>query len=138
MKTCSNSGCNNTASMPGRTVCHECRKAQQRKNTKRIRDADPEAYNTAMREYNKKNYHWIRLLRYNLSLEEYNKMLKEQDNKCAICLKPPVGRYPLAIDHSHITGKVRGLLCHGCNRDISILDNKEKLEKAVAYLNKTK
>jgi hypothetical protein len=50
-----------------------------------------------------------------LSVEEYDAMLKAQGGGCAICGNPPKTRR-LDVDHDHKTGKVRGLLCHRCNR----------------------
>ena len=39
-----------------------------------------------------------------------------QGNTCPVCHKPPAGRWGvLEIDHCHMTGFVRGLLCHDCN-----------------------
>lgn len=133
-KTCSKEGCNNSNIEQGRTICRDCRKLQQRTHAKQVRAKDPDKYNKLMREYNKKNYFRQRLYRYGLLPEEYDQMLYNQDSKCAICGKPPKGKYPLAIDHHHKTGKVRGLLCFGCNRAIAILDNPELLNKANAYL----
>ncbi len=93
-------------------------------------------YNTTMRAYNKKHYSRLRLQRYELSEEAYNHMLKVQEGKCAVCGCEPKGKRPLAIDHCHDSGAVRGLLCYGCNRAIAILDNPEMLRKALAYLKK--
>lgn len=41
-----------------------------------------------------------------------SKILKKQKNKCAIC-----GRKNQAwcLDHDHETGRIRGVLCRGCN-----------------------
>lgn len=50
---------------------------------------------------------------YGISLEDFNRMLAEQDHCCAICLQP-FDRRP-HVDHCHPTGKVRGLLCDRCN-----------------------
>jgi hypothetical protein len=41
----------------------------------------------------------------------------------------------LGVDHDHITGKVRGLLCNDCNLGIGhFKDNIEKLKLAIKYL----
>lgn len=54
--------------------------------------------------------------RYNITLEEYNAMLKSQDYKCAICEKPLVRTQSKScVDHNHQTGEVRGILCFQCN-----------------------
>jgi ribosomal protein L34E len=72
--------------------------------------------------------------RYGISVEQYNKMLESQDNKCAICGDEcPTGR-SLAVDHDHDTGRVRGLLCSRCNIGIGQLKNIANLAKAIEYL----
>jgi hypothetical protein len=55
--------------------------------------------------------------RYGITLEEYDKMLKDQGGVCAICGtdNPGVGFDLFLVDHDHKTGKVRGLLCNRCN-----------------------
>lgn len=73
---------------------------------------------------------------YDLTEEEYKKMFIDQNNCCAICKKNNVR---LVIDHCHETGKVRGLLCDGCNQGIGCLkDNIENLKNSIKYLNKYK
>jgi len=42
-------------------------------------------------------------------------MLAEQDNGCAVCGGVNSSGRRLAVDHDHETGRVRALLCHGCN-----------------------
>ncbi len=81
---------------------------------------------------------------FGITLETYNKMSTQQDHLCNICKKPESTVngasnkiQKLAVDHNHITGKIRGLLCAECNlalgkfkEDISILTN------AIEYLRK--
>lgn len=57
---------------------------------------------------------------YGLSHEDYLQMLTKQNNKCAICCTPIYEQtkdrqHVSHVDHCHITGKVRGLLCRPCN-----------------------
>lgn len=70
--------------------------------------------------------------RYGLELDEVNDMLISQDNKCAICKKELIKPH---IDHEHVTGKVRGLLCCGCNTSLGVFDDSiEILKRAIDYL----
>lgn len=91
-------------------------------------------YNETQRIYHAENYQRLRIQRYDLTPEQHAKMLSDQKGVCAICGELPKGKRPLAIDHNHDTGKVRGLLCYGCNRALHILDNQELLNKAMEYL----
>lgn len=75
-----------------------------------------------------------------LSIEEYEKMLIEQNNSCKICLKHE-SRFSkrLHVDHCHTTGKVRGLLCVHCNHILGkAFDNIEVLKSAIKYLVESK
>lgn len=70
---------------------------------------------------------------YNMSKEEYDKLFEKQTGKCAICFSE--SKTKLCVDHSHATGKVRGLLCKKCNSAIGLLqDNTEFLYRAIKYL----
>jgi len=69
---------------------------------------------------------------YGITLEEYDAILKTQKGGCAIC---KVKEKILCVDHCHKTGKVRGLLCHLCNRSIGMMkDDVRILESAIVYL----
>jgi len=74
--------------------------------------------------------------KYGITQKQYDDMLMQQDNGCAICGKTeePDGRR-LAIDHCHATGKVRGVLCNNCNNGLGAFgDNIEGMKKAIQYL----
>lgn len=74
---------------------------------------------------------------YGLSVDEHAAMLQRQGGKCAICNGPPTSRRPLAIDHDHATGKVRGLLCDRCNHGLGhFRDSADVMVAAIAYLHK--
>jgi len=73
-----------------------------------------------------------RFHKYNITQTDYNKLIKIQENKCAICLKITDNLY---IDHCHSNKNVRGLLCQKCNSAIGLLDdNIETLINAIKYL----
>jgi hypothetical protein len=86
-----------------------------------------------------KNRNSALLRRYNITLDEYNQILSNQDNKCAICKKEQStnGR-ALHVDHCHTTGTVRGLLCYECNSLLGYArDNATILNQAVQYLDES-
>lgn len=92
------------------------------------------------RLYNRKDKLWRN---FGLTLEAYDKLLKDQNGVCAICKGPErfLSRngFPkhMAVDHCHKTGRVRGLLCHHCNTGIGNLnDSVELLKDAIRYLEK--
>lgn len=75
-----------------------------------------------------------RIRMYGIDVEDYERMLEEQNNGCYICGKEPNGR-ALDIDHDHETGKVRGLLCSNHNRALGLLNDDVMLMlKSVEYL----
>ena len=69
---------------------------------------------------------------YGITIEDYNRMLKNQDGKCGICgsdssFKGEVNQN-FSVDHCHETGRVRGLLCVACNH---LLGRYEKHKDAI-------
>jgi len=76
-----------------------------------------ELYANSMRKYFYKRD-------YNITIDEYNKIFNNQNGSCKIC-----GRHQsefkqrLCIDHDHKTGKIRGLLCHPCNRFLGYIND---------------
>lgn len=73
---------------------------------------------------------------FNLEYDKYLEMLEKQNNCCAICnVNQDTLKKKLSVDHNHITGKVRGLLCEQCNFGIGNLkDSLELLKQAIKYL----
>lgn len=114
------------------TICKKCKN----ESVVAWRQENRDQYNATMRKYNVDNYHRLRLNRYDITPGQHAQMLADQKGLCAICEKPPKGKRPLAIDHRHSDGKVRGLLCYGCNRALHVLETVTLLEKAEAYLKK--
>ena len=78
--------------------------------------------------------------KYGLTEESYQALLNKQNGCCGICgvnqnLGGKIKASNFCVDHCHITGKVRGLLCHTCNRSIGLMkDSKQTLLNAIHYL----
>lgn len=103
---------------------------------------------SAKAEWDERNRGYSRskkLRRYGLTIEQYEAMFAAQGGVCAICRLPERNRQPhrkdgkwvdpLAIDHDHATGKVRGLLCMLCNTAIGKFgDDPVMLRQAADYL----
>ena len=66
----------------------------------------------------------------------YEHLLERQDGACGICGRDPdeMAR-SLAVDHDHLTGMVRGLLCINCNSGLGqFKDSPDLLIRAAEYL----
>lgn len=86
---------------------------------------------------------WLAALcrKYNVGPDELLSMAEAQNNQCAICeidvLNTEGRRF--AVDHDHITGKVRGLLCSKCNMGLGKFnDSPELIDVAIEYLEASK
>lgn len=82
---------------------------------------------------------WVNKIRskYGISEAEYMEMLSNQDNSCAVCktLEPGgLGGSHFQVDHCHQTGRIRGLLCLGCNNGGKLTDNPDLLARKILYL----
>lgn len=81
---------------------------------------------------------WVMIKhKYNITQEQYESKLKEQQNGCAICNKSlqEIDIRHVHVDHCHTTGITRGILCRDCNHGIgNFKDEIKLLEKAINYL----
>lgn len=82
---------------------------------------------------------WQLQNKYGITLDDYNTMAQSQEGLCAICRQPQRGgndrTRELVVDHDHVTGKVRGLLCTSCNRGLGFFgDRAELLRNAADYI----
>lgn len=78
---------------------------------------------------------------YGLTIAEYDRLFLKQKGRCAVCgstspnSKRARSDMSFCVDHDHVTGQVRGLLCQACNRALGMLkDDPELLEKAARYI----
>ena len=111
------------------TYCAPCRKAKRRAEYERAGGSQVSYAQVLQREYG-------------LTVAEYDALLARQAFRCAICHRPETTRTKatgevrrLTVDHDHVTGKVRGLLCLNCNRVVWALEeNHLSLTAIQSYL----
>lgn len=79
---------------------------------------------------------WWLKKKYGIDLNQYNQLLKDQNDCCKICETHKSNfNKALAVDHCHESGKVRGLLCASCNTGLGqFKENSTLLGKAFIYL----
>lgn len=58
--------------------------------------------------------------KYGITEDDYQRMVKNQKGRCMICDE----KKKLFVDHSHVSGKIRGLLCQTCNTFLGWYENK--------------
>ena len=112
----------NKTSMRRHSTCKECDKNRISKTYWE----DPSVYQNS---HLKRNY--------GITLNDYNQMLTEQNDSCAICkTTEPGGKHgKFMVDHCHTTGNVRGLLCKRCNIALGeVEDNTQTLQSMIDYL----
>lgn len=79
-------------------------------------------------------YACIRDRRYGLASGQYDELFAQQGGTCAICHRCP-RQVALSVDHDHVTGRVRGLLCQNCNAALGMFkDDPALLARAIDYL----
>ena len=90
------------------------------------------------RDTNHKNWASRLKYRYGITPDVWDDMYAQQDGRCAICdAHQSTLSTTLCVDHNHVTGQVRGLLCRGCNRGLGQFETDGTptlLLKAVNYL----
>ncbi len=74
---------------------------------------------------------------YNITIDQYNEMFIKQNESCLGCKQHrSLLKRDLCVDHCHVTGKIRGLLCDSCNKALGLIkDNKDTLLNLITYLN---
>ncbi len=115
----------------------EARIAARRKSSVDYRRRHPDRNIASRKKYRDKHREEIvakkREARYGLTSDEYYRIWNEQFGLCAICQDKPAKH----IDHSHVTGKVRGLLCGPCNMGLGLCqESVARLKAAIRYLEK--
>lgn len=83
-----------------------------------------------------------RLRSYGLNMEQYSAMIEKCGNVCEICGREMTRgskcSAAVVVDHCHVTGVVRGVICRRCNTALGMLgDSRERVEKLLNYITRT-
>ena len=101
------------------SYCRPCQAAKAAESLKRVHGSG-------------RHYHLKR--RYGLGADEVLALLETQSSLCLICRRPVDAR-TAHVDHDHVTGNVRGILCFRCNAGMGqFADSPEVLARAARYL----
>lgn len=114
----------------------ECKKCFN-KQTKKYYNNNKDKYKQYRRKAYRPEINKARTLkyRYGLTIKQHKEMYISQNGCCAIC-KNPIPYENINVDHCHITGKVRKLLCDSCNKGLgNFNDSTNYLRWAIKYLN---
>lgn len=98
------------------------------------RARNPEKYAAECARHQRRVQH----RKYGFSLEMFNEMVFERAGLCDSCGRLPTDGRDLCVDHNHVNGKVRGLLCSDCNKALGFLkDDPDRAVRAAEYLRRT-
>lgn len=124
-------------------MTYEEKLAYNREYRRKYPEKFKEYYRRRQATPERKEYDRIRSYkrRYGITYEDFLVLRAKQERCCAICGRhedEKITRWgTLCVDHSHETGKVRGLLCAQCNKGLgSFRDSTELMEKAIMYVRK--
>lgn len=127
-----------------------CRECEQKAQATRYAE-NPEKYCAVSREYGRTHrkersearkthrvlnpeQHKNSVLKrtYGISLAEYQALFVAQNGVCGICKTETVGSRgrKLHVDHCHVTGRVRGLLCGKCNSILGFSGDRPEIPEA--------
>lgn len=102
------------------SYCKPCHNARGKETVSRL-------YGSA------RDYHLKR--RYGLEAGEWDEILLDQGDLCAVCREAPAAH----LDHDHVTGEVRGILCLNCNGGLGqFRDRVDIMLRAIDYLERTR
>lgn len=108
---------------------HLCKECAKQKLTE-WKAENPDRYKIAQRRsYLMKTF--------GITQAEFEALFAEQGYVCAICGNEPNDRrgFKPHIDHDHVTGEVRGVLCQSCNMGLgNFKDDRALLLAAIDYL----
>lgn len=117
-------------------ICRRCQRDITQVPFAKRGDKRGDGYRNLCVECNAIEYRELEFKRnYGCTMLDYELLMIAQDGVCAICRMANEGGRMLCIDHCHVIGGIRGLLCGSCNRGLGMFrESPEVLERALEYL----
>lgn len=116
------------------TYCPECRKQKWKKYAAENRDTLLRRRRERSRKHALARRRGKLRRRYGITLEQHKQIYISQNGCCALCDRS-VAYDKTHTDHDHETGRLRGLLCQGCNQGLGMFkDSPVILQQAIRYL----
>ncbi len=121
-----------------KTWCRSCISQNQADRYQRIKENEPEKHR-AIIDQSLAYYHRVKpdlVRKYGINAQQYEQMIASQQNCCKICKIDfnKLNKRP-SVDHNHVTGKIRDLLCNRCNTILGLCkENVDILGSAIEYL----
>lgn len=73
--------------------------------------------------------------KFGLTIVQRDALIEAQGKRCKVCTRAFTSVARACVDHDHITGRMRGIICTSCNKALGLLqDNVQSLGRAIAYL----
>mgnify|MGYP003149689116 CR=1 FL=1 len=119
------------------------RKEYREKNKEQLAAYEKEYYKKNKEQITASTKEYFLKSKYGMTLKDKTILLQKQNNKCMICFikfnTDDTRTTTPAVDHCHISNKIRGLLCGLCNKGLGhFKDNTKLLTKAINYLQENK
>lgn len=115
-------------------ICSRCKVEQDLSNFYKTDGYCKPCRRIKKREYyaNNPNHYksYTRTRVYGLTPDNISQLKTLQKERCGICQQALAAKF--CVDHDHITGEVRGLLCYNCNTAIGKLQERASLLRRAA------
>jgi hypothetical protein len=117
---------------------HESHRPERLAYGKAYREANKQLLNARNRDYWNSHVEEMaasrRLKRYGLTKNQFDRQIKKQNNCCAACGDKFRDQKSICVDHCHVGGHFRGILCKACNTAEGALRTPERAFKLAKYM----
>jgi predicted restriction endonuclease len=109
-------------------------KEQIKAQNKKWRDANKEKIKSSHEITKESRSIKAKERKYGITVEQFNTLVDKQKSLCAICgIHSDETKIGLYVDHCHISGDIRGLLCQKCNNALGLFNDSLALVKRATY-----
>lgn len=108
--------------------CKKCARQWHHERPDYVRKKNAE-WHANNREYKRDKQ---RIRNYGFTPQDANQLRKLQEGKCACC-HAMLNDVKECVDHCHVSGRIRGLLCNRCNVVLGWVEDDPALLKSMAF-----